>query len=110
VCVGVGLEGRKGGQLAAARVGVGVGGLSPACRVFSVWPTCYRCEPHQGTVHGTPMLRPPPHPRNSQLQLDRRPENFLAPWCAETGAKIVPYGVVAGGFLTDKYFGVKPDE
>ncbi len=42
--------------------------------------------------------------------LDRRPENGMAAYCAEQGIKLLPYGVLAGGILSEKYLGAKPDE
>ncbi|KAL4854303.1 putative aldo-keto reductase 1 [Chlorella vulgaris] len=45
---------------------------------------------------------------NNQVQyslLDRRPENGMAEYCREAGIKLLPYGVLAGGLLTDKYLG-----
>ena len=38
--------------------------------------------------------------------LDRRPEGRMAELCRATGMKLLPYGVVAGGFLSDAYLGV----
>ena len=49
------------------------------------------------------------HTPHSQLQyslLDARPENGTAAFCAANGISLLPYGVVAGGFLSDKYLGV----
>eukprot|EP00898_Chlorokybus_atmophyticus_P004752 jgi/Chlat1/5278/Chrsp35S05238 len=37
--------------------------------------------------------------------LDRRPENGMVDFCRENNVKLLPYGVVAGGFLSDKYLG-----
>jgi aryl-alcohol dehydrogenase-like predicted oxidoreductase len=37
--------------------------------------------------------------------LDRRPERALAPLCAETGMRLLCYGTVAGGFLSDRWLG-----
>lgn len=42
--------------------------------------------------------------------LDRRPENGMAAFCAEKDIKLLPYGTVAGGFLTERYLGAKPSE
>ena len=42
--------------------------------------------------------------------LDRRPEHGMAEFCATHGIKLLPYGVVAGGLLTDRYLGAKPTE
>lgn len=42
--------------------------------------------------------------------LDRRPEKALVPLCRETGVKLICYGTVAGGFLSEKWLGVpQPD-
>ncbi|CAL8466033.1 g5569 [Coccomyxa elongata] len=38
--------------------------------------------------------------------LDRRPENFMVPYCSEQGIKLLPYGTVAGGFLSERYLGL----
>ncbi|GBF94561.1 aldo keto reductase [Raphidocelis subcapitata] len=39
--------------------------------------------------------------------LDRRPAlGPMADYCASAGTKLLPYGVLAGGFLTDRYVGV----
>ncbi|GLC40730.1 hypothetical protein PLESTM_001106100 [Pleodorina starrii] len=46
---------------------------------------------------------------SNQLQyslLDRRPENGMTQFCAANGIALLPYGVLAGGFLSDKYLGV----
>lgn len=42
--------------------------------------------------------------------LDRRPENGMAAFCSEHNIKLLPYGAVAGGFLSEKYLGAKPSE
>jgi aryl-alcohol dehydrogenase-like predicted oxidoreductase len=39
--------------------------------------------------------------------LDRRPEQTMAPYCRDNGIQILPYGVVAGGLLTDRFISVK---
>lgn len=42
----------------------------------------------------------------NQLQyslLDTRPENITAQFCATNDIKLLPYGVLAGGFLSEKY-------
>jgi len=42
--------------------------------------------------------------------LDRRPEKYMAELSRETGVALLPYGVLAGGFLSEKYLGVQaPD-
>ncbi len=38
--------------------------------------------------------------------LDRRPENGMSDFCLQHGIGILPYGVLAGGFLSDKYLGL----
>ena len=38
--------------------------------------------------------------------LDRRPENGMRQFCADRGIKLLPYGVVSGGLLSDKYLGM----
>lgn len=35
--------------------------------------------------------------------LDRRPEKHMTTLATETGIRLLPYGVLAGGFLTEKY-------
>mmetsp|Transcript_13859 Transcript_13859/g.34859 ORF Transcript_13859/g.34859 Transcript_13859/m.34859 type:complete len:408 (+) Transcript_13859:190-1413(+) len=42
--------------------------------------------------------------------LDRRPENAMTDFCAKNNIKLLPYGVVAGGFLSDKYLGLAASE
>jgi aryl-alcohol dehydrogenase-like predicted oxidoreductase len=37
--------------------------------------------------------------------LDRRPENGMTDFCAKNNIKLLPYGVVAGGFLSEEYLG-----
>ena len=37
--------------------------------------------------------------------LDRRPERLMTACCAENGVALLPYGVLAGGFLSEKYLG-----
>ena len=34
----------------------------------------------------------------------------MAPFCAERGIALLPYGSVAGGFLSEKYLGLPPSE
>eukprot|EP00271_Cylindrocystis_brebissonii_P015867 TRINITY_DN38915_c0_g1_i1.p1 TRINITY_DN38915_c0_g1~~TRINITY_DN38915_c0_g1_i1.p1 ORF type:complete len:510 (+),score=52.55 TRINITY_DN38915_c0_g1_i1:464-1993(+) len=49
----------------------------------------------------------------SQVQyslLDRRAENVHADFCLRNGISILPFGTVAGGFLTDKYVGMPYEE
>ena len=43
---------------------------------------------------------------SNQIQfslLDRRPEREMVPYCAKNGIALLPYGVVAGGLLSDKF-------
>ena len=40
--------------------------------------------------------------------LDRRPESQMMGLCSEKGVCLLPYGVLAGGFLTEKYLGAPP--
>ena len=35
--------------------------------------------------------------------LDRRPEKHMIEMCNRNGVRLIPYGVLAGGFLTDRY-------
>ena len=42
--------------------------------------------------------------------LDRRPENDMAQFCEEKGIKLLPYGVVAGGLLSERYLGMPPKQ
>jgi aryl-alcohol dehydrogenase-like predicted oxidoreductase len=37
--------------------------------------------------------------------LDRRPENKMQGFCQANGIKLLPFGTVAGGFLSEKYLG-----
>ena len=37
--------------------------------------------------------------------LDRRPERQMTSYCLQTDIGLLPYGVLAGGFLSDKYLG-----
>lgn len=49
--------------------------------------------------------------RVNQVQyslLDTRPENGMVDFCKERGIVLVPYGTVAGGFLSNKYLGKDP--
>lgn len=40
--------------------------------------------------------------------LDRRPEKQMGKFAAESGVTLLPYGVLAGGFLSEKYLGAAP--
>lgn len=51
--------------------------------------------------------------RSNQVQyslLDTRPENGMTQYCGERGIALLPYGTVAGGFLSDRYLGKRPQE
>ncbi len=41
--------------------------------------------------------------------LDRRPMKEQLAWCAESGCKLLPYGVLAGGLLSDAYLNAPAD-
>ena len=50
-------------------------------------------------------------PAMNQVQyslLDRRPENRMVAWCEANDVPLLPFGVAAGGFLSEKYLGVDP--
>jgi aryl-alcohol dehydrogenase-like predicted oxidoreductase len=38
--------------------------------------------------------------------VDRRPQLLMAEYCQNHGIAVLPYGVLAGGFIADKYQGV----
>jgi hypothetical protein len=71
---------------------------------------------HSPTSRGRPQLAraallgpdalPPvgraPFPQVQYSLLDRRPENEMAAYCLQRGVQLLPYGVVAGGLLSDK--------
>ncbi|GAB4818560.1 hypothetical protein N2152v2_005606 [Parachlorella kessleri] len=42
--------------------------------------------------------------------IDRRPEVAMTDFCQQHGIKLLSYGTVAGGFLSDKYLGVQQRE
>ena len=42
--------------------------------------------------------------------LDRRPEKVMTAYCRDTGIGLLPYGVVAGGLLSDRYLNVRPEK
>lgn len=42
--------------------------------------------------------------------LDRRPDNGMVDFCLRHGMQLLPYGVVAGGLLSDRYLGVQPSQ
>lgn len=49
----------------------------------------------------------------SQIQyslLDRRPENGTVAFCQQHDIKILPFGTVAGGLLSDRYLGFPASE
>ncbi len=50
---------------------------------------------------------------SNQIQyslLDRRPENIMVKYCKENGIGLTPYGVVAGGLLSDRYLSASPED
>jgi aryl-alcohol dehydrogenase-like predicted oxidoreductase len=50
---------------------------------------------------------------SNQIQyslLDRRPENIMVKYCKENGIGLTPYGVVAGGLLSDRYLNAPPED
>ena len=61
-----------------------------------------------------PPPPPPPPPLYVQVQyslLDQRPlMSGLVPLCLKHGIKILAYGVLAGGFLTDTWLGSPPPD
>ena len=60
------------------------------------------------TAHIRQMLRGDIPVISLQTQyslLDRRPEKHMAALARETGVGLLPYGVLAGGFLSEKYLG-----
>jgi aryl-alcohol dehydrogenase-like predicted oxidoreductase len=44
------------------------------------------------------------------ISQDTRPENGMVEWAAARGAGLLAYGVLAGGFLTDAYLGVRAED
>ena len=42
--------------------------------------------------------------------LDRRPEKVMVDYCRQTGVGLLPYGVVAGGLLSDKYLDARAED
>ena len=42
--------------------------------------------------------------------LDRRPEKHMIDMCDRNGIRLIPYGVLAGGFLTDRYIDASEPE
>mmetsp|Transcript_5052 Transcript_5052/g.11944 ORF Transcript_5052/g.11944 Transcript_5052/m.11944 type:complete len:377 (-) Transcript_5052:624-1754(-) len=39
--------------------------------------------------------------------IDQRPQKYMGPFCSKNDIKLLAYGTVCGGFLTDKYVGRK---
>ena len=59
-------------------------------------------------AHLTPLLDAGIEVVSNQVQyslLDRRPENDLLPLCEQRGIRLLCYGTLAGGFLTDRWLG-----
>ena len=42
--------------------------------------------------------------------LDTRPENGMVRYCLDHGIQLLPYGTVAGGFLSEKFLGKRPQD
>lgn len=88
----------------------------PALPVFSefyaaTWPRLYSSVPGRASWVCCPVKAPSVTPLQVQYSLlDRRPENKMAAFCGEHGIKLLPYGVLAGGLLTDKYLGMSSRE
>ena len=40
--------------------------------------------------------------------IDRRPETAMTPFCSQADIRLLPYGVLAGGFLSEKYLDSGP--
>lgn len=47
-----------------------------------------------------------PRPQVGYSLLDRRAENGMLQFCAEHSIGVLPFGTVAGGFLSAKYLGL----
>ena len=63
------------------------------------------------TMHMREIIATGAHIASLQAQysmLDRRPERQMADLAAQTGVVLLPYGVLAGGFLTAKYLHTPP--
>ena len=73
-------------------------------------PPVPRPPPHPHRPARPPRTPPRPAPQVQYSLLDRRPENGMAAFCGAHGILLLPYGVVAGGLLTDKYLGKTPQE
>lgn len=73
-------------------------------------PHNYNHPAIEPTLTNTSSTPPPPPPQVQYSLLDRRPENGMADFCAQHGIKLLPYGVLAGGFLSDKYLGASPKQ
>ncbi|MBT8079055.1 MAG: aldo/keto reductase [Gammaproteobacteria bacterium] len=61
------------------------------------------------TAHLAELLQRAPDLASIQCQyslLDRRPQRHMAKLCEENDVHILPYGVLAGGFLSEKYLDV----
>ncbi len=68
--------------------------------------TLLRCTGCNVWFELTRLCCPAWRPQLQYSLLDRRPENGMAQYCAARGIALLPYGVLAGGFLSDKYLGV----
>ena len=62
----------------------------------------HRCGPLRLTSRGCAQIQ--------YSLLDRRPENSMLEFCQQNGIKLLPFGTVAGGLLSDKYLGASADK
>jgi len=65
------------------------------------------------TKHVAEMVDAGAEIATNQIQyslLDRRPEKIMVPYFRANGIGLLPYGVVAGGLLTDKFLTVKGED
>ena len=65
-----------------------------------------QCCMHLSPAPNSPPSLPPSLPQLQYSLLDTRPENGSAQYCAANGISLLPYGVLAGGFLSEKYLGM----
>ena len=59
-------------------------------------------------LHCRPALIIGAHVQIQYSLLDRRPDNRMVDFCSANNISILPFGVVAGGLLSDKYLGKGP--
>jgi aryl-alcohol dehydrogenase-like predicted oxidoreductase len=84
-----------------------LGDLQRAGKVRHVGVTNFDASHLQSlTAAGIPVI-------SNQVQysvLDRRPESELTGLCRSTGMKLLSYGAVAGGFISERWLGQNPPE